>query len=441
MNNICLFEPFEKQKEFIEKVFDDRYKYLLYGGAIRGGKTFCALAIVILFCKFFPFSRYAVVRRDRRLLTKNTIPSFFKILPKNFLKSFNNTELVAKFSNGSEIYFLGENIDKDKDLDKFKGLEVNGFVLEECNELSENMFFKAIERSGSNFIDPMPPPKIILTCNPSQTWVKTRFYDKYIANKLEAPYFYLKSTIYDNPTVPEEYKENLKNLPSAIYKRFVDGSWEGSDDPFQLISWLNIHNAADIINNEDNSIIKRYLGVDVAGHGSDKTIFCMTENSNIVDFIEYSDTAVQEVAQKIIQLKHEYKIDERHIVVDGAGLGGGVIDLLKEQKINVYNFIGGAKALEEDTEYHYKNLKSQGFWKLRESFQNGDVGNLQNEKAKSDLSAIWYIVDAEKQIRIESKDETKKRIGRSPDFADALMYCNFARIYENIAPLPGVFIF
>src|SRR6056297_992807 len=111
MSNI-IFDPFPKQQRFIESVFDPRYSYLLYGGSIRGGKSFVALATLILLCKLYPGSRWAVIRKDLQVIKKNTIPTFNKILPYNFLESYNGTDHVAYFKNGSQIFFMGENYDK-----------------------------------------------------------------------------------------------------------------------------------------------------------------------------------------------------------------------------------------------------------------------------------------------------------------------------------------
>jgi len=49
-----LFEPFPKQIEFLEKALDAHTSLVLYGGAIRGGKTFAGLGALILLCKNVP---------------------------------------------------------------------------------------------------------------------------------------------------------------------------------------------------------------------------------------------------------------------------------------------------------------------------------------------------------------------------------------------------
>jgi hypothetical protein len=223
-----LFKPFFKQEEFIRLVFTGQYNVCVYGGAIRGGKTFVGLAILIMLCKFFKNSRWAIVRTDLVTMRRTTYVSFQKIVPKSFLQHFDGTFYVWTFKNGSQILFFPENYDKDKDLDRFKGLEVNGFLLEEFNELQEKTFDKCIERAGTHFLQNMPPPLIIATCNPTDNWVKKRFYEKYKENTLPENVLYYPANSADNPYIPAEVKASWQLMPRRQYERFVEGNWDVS---------------------------------------------------------------------------------------------------------------------------------------------------------------------------------------------------------------------
>ena len=81
MRKEVLFDPFDKQLEFLEAVFSDKFNVIMYGGAIRGGKTFAGLGALILLAKKYPKSRWAVVRTYLMTLKRNTIPSWNKIKP------------------------------------------------------------------------------------------------------------------------------------------------------------------------------------------------------------------------------------------------------------------------------------------------------------------------------------------------------------------------
>jgi len=431
-----IFKAHDKQEEYMQAVFSGKYNTLLFGGAIRGGKSYVGIFTLILLCKLFPNSKWAIVRKDLQVLKKNTIPVFWKVCPRKFLKSKNETDHIYTFKNGSQILFIGENFDKDKELNRFRGLEVNGFLLEEVNELHEETYYKCIERAGANFIDPMPAPLVLMTCNPSQNWVKEKFYLPWSQNCLSEGLYYLPSKITDNPYIPQSYMESLLKLPEAYRRIYIDGSWDAEDAVHQLISWELIHRAKDIKENDKEYY---YLGVDVAGHGKDKTVFILMKGNNIVNIIDYDETSIPDVYEKTKELIKEYNIDSDHVVIDGVGLGSGVIDLLARDGYDICNFIGGGAVLEDDTSYHYRNLKAQGYWHLRLAMENDKIGGLQDSRVQSDIASIWYDINGEKCIEIQNKKDTKLRIGRSPDFADALMYVNWARIHDELEPIPGVF--
>lgn len=225
-------EKNEKQKIYFYKVLESIrtrvFKYFAYGGAIRGGKTYVTLAILIVLCKIFKGSRWVVVRKDMPSLQKTTIPSFEKLIrgSSNWQWSRDKSNLhVTLISTGSKIFFYGENIDRDPELETFLGVECNGFFLEQIEELDEKMWQKAVERSGSWYIDNMPPPFIFTTFNPTQKWPKKKFYEPYINGELKPPYFFLEALPNDNPFVTKDQWDAWGTLDEINYNRFVKGDW------------------------------------------------------------------------------------------------------------------------------------------------------------------------------------------------------------------------
>lgn len=220
-----LFEATPKQQQFIEKAFDDKYTFITYGGSAGGGKTFVSLATLILFCRFYPKSRWCIIRKSLTEIKLNTLPSFFKVCPMNFIQDYNKTEHTVLFKNGSQLLFKGENIDQDPELQWMDGLEVNGFLLEQVEELSQKCYDKAKLRAGRHIIPKQPPIKILMTLNPSQAWVKEAIYEPFTKGTIQMPYCYIPASINDNPYLTEEYKENLKYLDEITYRRYVEGDW------------------------------------------------------------------------------------------------------------------------------------------------------------------------------------------------------------------------
>ena len=228
-----LFEPFPKQLEFLEAVFSQKYSFILYGGSIRGGKTYALLGLFILLSKIYPGSRWAIVRADLPTIKRNLYPSWEKIKPANFIKHHDKELHTITFTNDSQIIFFPESFDTDKELNRWRGLEVNGFGFEEINECQEASLQKAFERAGSYIIKGakiQPPPIVVATANPSFGWVKEKIYKPFKDGTLNTRWHYIQSRIFDNvPLMTEQpaYIQSLKdNMNRFEYEIFVEGNWD-----------------------------------------------------------------------------------------------------------------------------------------------------------------------------------------------------------------------
>jgi len=86
------------------------------------------------------------------------------------------------------------------------------------------------------------------------------------------------------------------------------------------------------------------------------------------------------------------------------------------------------------------------FWWLMEDMRDGVIGNgcilpkeIQ-EQLQQELAAIRYDFASDRRVKILPKAEIKKRLGRSPDIADALAYANYMRRRANAVPEMSIFI-
>lgn len=222
------FEETPAQERFATALFSGQYRYLAYGGAIRGGKSSLSMIVAQTLCKVYPKSRWAIVRKDLPTIKRNVVPTFEKFRVKSFMDPINFAWWTATAMNGSQIIFFPESAEGDADLDRWKGLEVNGFFPDEANELQEKSWHKMIERAGAWVVPDggiQPPPLIVATFNPAAGWVKRVFHDPWKNGALAPPFYFQMATIQDNPHLPAEYVASLKNLPEREYKRFVEGDW------------------------------------------------------------------------------------------------------------------------------------------------------------------------------------------------------------------------
>jgi hypothetical protein len=174
----------------------------------------------------YPKSKWCIIRSTLQVIKLNTLPSFKKICPQSFIKSYNQDIQTVTFQNDSQIVFMGENYADDKELNKLKGFECNGFLFEEINECQQKTFYKAIERAGSHILKKQPKPLILATCNPANNWIKELVYDKWKTDTLPSNWLYIPSKITDNPYIPADYLESLKSMPRYEYEVFVEGNWD-----------------------------------------------------------------------------------------------------------------------------------------------------------------------------------------------------------------------
>lgn len=218
----------------MDVVTDGRYRIIGFGGGVRGSKTFGSLATLISLCRIYPGSRWAVIRKDLQRLRDTTIPTFDKLRLAHlggdaFIGQVNQQTWNAACANGSELLFRGENIDKDPDLLRFHGYEVNGFLNEEADELSERTLVKEIERAGTWIIPgdrPQPIPYILNTFNPCAGWPRRRFYSPWKSGTIAPPYAFVPTTQADNPYIGEAQREAWRDLPENEYRRFILGDWD-----------------------------------------------------------------------------------------------------------------------------------------------------------------------------------------------------------------------
>lgn len=228
---VVTFEALPVQQQLMDEIAGGTSRIIGFGGGIRGTKSWGSLASLIALCRIFPGSRWAVIRKDLQRLRDTTIPSFDKLRVRTggFVSAVNQQRWESTCTNGSVILFRGENIDKDPELLRFHGYEVNGFLNEEADELSERTLVKEIERAGTWIIpdtDDQPPAYILNTFNPCATWPRRRFYLPWRDRTIQPPYAFIPTTAADNPYISDAQREAWKEMPANEYKRFVEGDWE-----------------------------------------------------------------------------------------------------------------------------------------------------------------------------------------------------------------------
>ena len=230
MPTLTIGVPNEKQKLFLTA----KQKYIGFGGARGGGKSWAVRVKAILLCLKYAGIKCMIVRKTYAELTANHIVPMVELLhcyaPKkdDRIASYNDAKKTITFSNGSTILF--RYCDNEKDAERFQGTEVDVLFVDEATHQSEEKWKKltACVRGVNKF-----PKRIYATMNPGgegHAWVKRLFIDRNFHRGENAnDYVFIKSKVTDNTALMREnpdYIEQLEALPPQLRKMWLEGDWD-----------------------------------------------------------------------------------------------------------------------------------------------------------------------------------------------------------------------
>ena len=158
-----------------------------------------------------------------------------------------------------------------------------------------------------------------------------------------------------------------------------------------------------------------YVGVDVARFGFDKSAICVRRGQRVLSLRSFQGMDTMRLVHEILQTVEQTGAEA--IFVDEGGIGGGVVDRLKELGAPVYGKHFGGKAPHRTRFY---NMRSEFFWELRLLLNDGLVALPRDEELAGQLVSLRYDVSSSGQVRLQGKKEMRKRGLPSPDKADAL---------------------
>jgi hypothetical protein len=240
---------------------------------------------------------------------------------------------------------------------------------------------------------------------------------------LQNDWRFISSTYNDNPYTAKIYAEQLSSIKdNAMRERLMHGNWEYEDDATQLMSTVAI---GDVWTNTVKDDGKRYITADVARYGSDLITIYVWKGLEAVDVTWHAKKSTLETARLIRDKEIAYEVPRSQTLVDEDGVGGGVVDALPGCR----GFMGGSSPLPDKDGVHanFMNLKAQCCYKLAELVQGHKLAIRSDdvfirERLSEELQQIRRKnEDKDGKLAVVSKDEVKKALGRSPDFADAVM--------------------
>lgn len=246
--------PTDKQTAFLTA----GTRYVGYGGAKGGGKSHAVRTKATYLAFAFPGLQMLIVRRTLPELRENhtnRLLAVYKTFPDALRPKYNDNEKAFLFPWGSRIK-LGY-CDSENDVLQYQGQEYDVLFLDEATQLSESQFnwLNACVRGTNGF-----PKRTYITCNPGgvgHTWVKRLFIDReYRRSEEGGDYTFIQALVWDNQPLFDaddgykhamkrlrkqhgkpkkeisemakqeaDYVRQLKNLPSALRRAWLDGDW------------------------------------------------------------------------------------------------------------------------------------------------------------------------------------------------------------------------
>lgn len=179
---------------------------------------------------------------------------------------------------------------------------------------------------------------------------------------------------------------------------------------------------SDLTRIENDAFAPVVLGVDVARFGDDKSVlrFRKGRDARSIPAIEYRNLDTMQLAARVAEV-----LDGRHpkveidmidaCFIDGGGVGGGVIDRLRQLGHDVIEVNFGSKAADK----RYANKRAEMWGTMRDWLETGVLGSDEVE-LEQDLIGVEYGFNANNAIQLERKEDMKKRGLSSPDDGDAL---------------------
>ena len=256
----------------------------------------------------------------------------------------------------------------------------------------------------------------ILLSNPTRS--SGTFFES--QTRLASTWWTRRWSCVESPLVSEEFIDEMRlryGEDSNAFRIRVLGEFPMADDdtiiPFHL---------ADSAIKRDIEIpddTKPIWGLDVARFGADKTALCKRYGNVVTEITSWQGLDLMQTVGRVMA---EYEglspsMRPSEILVDSIGVGGGVVDRLRELGAPVRGInVGEAPAMGNT----YMNLRAELWFKTKGWLEDRSCKLPNDDQLLAELTSIRYAFTPGGKMKAESKDDMRKRGLKSPDLADAL---------------------
>ena len=422
-------ELWHKQVEALTALTEHRRVAVKSGNGL--GKGFCAAVAVLWFIHSRPdaivLTTAPTFRQVRHILWRQ-----IRRLYGPAAESLGGRMLDTRWELPDGRYAMGLSADG---ADQFQGFHSpNVFiVVDEAEGVSEEIY-EAIE-SVMTSADPL----LLLIGNPTSMSGAFRrafheergIYRPVTISALESPNVQAGKVVIPGLATSQwvEERKQIWGEKSPVYHSRVLGEFpdQGEDTLIALskieaaiknivdaVSWTI--DSKTVIGSERTAAEDVIIAVDVARYGSDSSVILRRRGDHVEDIRVLRQMDTMRLAGRIAEAIRDHL--PAYVLIDEIGIGAGVVDRLRQLGHPVYGVNVARKALNDRK---FLNLRAEGYWRLRDRFANGSISIPDDRRLIAELSSLRYSYDSTDRLKIESKEEIRKRNLPSPDRADALM--------------------
>jgi hypothetical protein len=167
----------------------------------------------------------------------------------------------------------------------------------------------------------------------------------------------------------------------------------------------------------------RIMGVDPAEYGDDDSAICRRQGRVVSGIRRFSKKGPMELVGLVAKEADEWSPDA--INVDCTGVGSGVADRLIELGYPVNRIHFGERAIDDQ---QYALRRDEMWGEMRKWFDDDPAGIPDDDVLEADLTGPQYTYDSSRRLKLERKEDMKKRGLPSPDSADSLALTFAVRI-------------
>ena len=241
---------------------------------------------------------------------------------------------------------------------------------------------------------------------------------------------FIPGTLNDNPYLARtDYAAKLDNLPEPLRSAVRDGNFMAArtDQEYQVIptDWVMAAQRRWEPGLE-SEIEMTAIGADVGQGGKDRVVLAPRHGEWYAPLITVAGKKAPDGSTQAALIV-QHRRDNAAVVVDvGGGYGGDCCGRLEANSIKPEKFNGSAGTTARALDGRiFINRRAEAYWRFREALnpdqEGGSIVALPDDpEIRAELTACCYIPDVAK-IQVESKIDVKKRLGRSPDKADAIV--------------------